>query len=470
MEKIINANNLEYLKNLNDNCIDAVVTDPPYGIAFMNKKWDYNVPSVEFWKEVYRVLKPGGHILSFGGTRTFHRLTVNIEDAGFDIRDTIVWHYGQGFPKSHNISKNLDKKFGAEREVIGKLSGGAYSSENNRGFNEVNKNLNDGRKSTPVRGEDLGNITAPSTDEAKQWDGWGTALKPATELICLAQKPISEKTIVDNVLRWGVGGLNIDGTRVNFASKDDLESQKRAFSPNSSSWNGGKNLKTGKQNFKLSSDGEANPTNNLGRWPANLILSHHPECIETDEIITLNEGKEKEKIIYNKLYNHEFNGSDKKIKTILGEEKIKKYICHDDCPLKIMDEQSGYSKSTDAIRHNKNDVKNEIYNWNKYPKKEFKGKGHSDEGGASRFFYCPKPSPKEKQEGNTHPTVKPIKLMEYLIKMVTPPNGTILDPFGGSGTTGIAAKNLNVNFILIEMDEGYCKIINDRLKNLFKDE
>lgn len=413
MNKIINANNLEYLKTMEDNSIDAVVTDPPYGIAFMNKKWDYNVPTVEFWNEVYRVLKPGGHILSFGGTRTFHRLTVNIEDAGFNIRDTIVWHYGQGFPKSHNISKNLDKK--------------------------------------------------DKSDEAKQWDGWGTALKPATELICLAQKPISEKTIIDNILKWNVGGINIDGTRISLLNNET----KTKGILDLSGIHGG-NLHAGSTTKAIDVWKSTE-----GRFPANLILSHHPECIETDEIITLNEGKKKEKIIYTKSYkkdNHPYHNWNKNPKTILGEEKIKKYICHDDCPLKIMDEQSGTTPILKKQpKRNIKNLKTEQSGFNKNASEYKIQYNYGDTGGASRFFYCPKPSPKEKQEGNTHPTVKPIKLMEYLIKMITPANGIVLDPFGGSGTTALAAKNLNLNYILIEMDKDYCDIINNRIKNLNND-
>jgi len=169
---LLHGDALEELKKLEDNSVDSIVTDPPYGLKFMGKRWDYDVPSIEVWEECLRVLKPGGYLLSFAGTRTQHRMACNIEDAGFEIRDMIAWVYGSGFPKSHNISKALDK--GAERRLI----------------------------------------TAPTTDEAKQWDGWGTALKPALEPITVARKPLSEKTIAKNVLKWGTGGINIDGCRI----------------------------------------------------------------------------------------------------------------------------------------------------------------------------------------------------------------------------------------------------------------
>ena len=179
--KLMLGNNIDKLKELPDNFVDSIVTDPPYGISFMNKKWDYDVPSVEFWKEVYRVLKPGGHILSFGGTRTYHRMVVNIEDAGFEIRDQIMWVYGSGFPKSLNIGKEVDKKLGNEREVIG-IEKGAGSNKFTDGINGLKPEYE-------------------NTKGNSQYEGWGTGLKPANEPICLARKPIEEKTITENVLK-----------------------------------------------------------------------------------------------------------------------------------------------------------------------------------------------------------------------------------------------------------------------------
>jgi DNA modification methylase len=200
INKIYNMDCLEGLKLLPDNSIDSIVTDPPYELGFMGKSWDstgiaYNI---ELWKECLRVLKHGGHLLAFGGTRTYHRMVCAIEDAGFEIRDQMQWIYGSGFPKSMDISKAVDKKFGAEREVVGE-----YQTHDIR-----NNGLMDKKGSMTV------NITKAATPEAKQWDGWGTALKPANEPICVARKPISEKTIADNVLKWGTGGLNIDGCRI----------------------------------------------------------------------------------------------------------------------------------------------------------------------------------------------------------------------------------------------------------------
>jgi DNA modification methylase len=196
--KLMLGNNIDKLKELPDNFVDSIVTDPPYGISFMNKKWDYDVPSVEFWKEVYRVLKPGGHILSFGGTRTYHRMVVNIEDAGFEIRDQIMWVYGSGFPKSHNIGKAVDKIEGKDVPTGKRFN---VSGQEQGGLNQ-NKEL---RSDNP-------NYVKPKYDN--EWEGWGTGLKPANEPICMARKPIEEKTITDNVLKYGTGGINIDGCRI----------------------------------------------------------------------------------------------------------------------------------------------------------------------------------------------------------------------------------------------------------------
>jgi len=207
LNRIYNMDCLEGMKLLDDNSVDSIVTDPPYELGFMGKKWDSTgiAYSVELWKECLRVLKPGGHLLAFGGTRTYHRMACAIEDAGFEIRDQMQWIYGSGFPKSHNISKAIDKKFGAKREVIKTVKG---MGKQNPEWNGTAK----GRKENYYKPEYQ--LTAPATPEAKQWDGWGTALKPAHEPIVVARKPISEKTIAENVLKWGTGGLNIDGCRI----------------------------------------------------------------------------------------------------------------------------------------------------------------------------------------------------------------------------------------------------------------
>ena len=214
------GDNIKLLKKIPDNSVDSIVTDPPYGLSFMNKKWDYDVPSVELWKEVYRVLKPGGHVLSFGGTRTYHRMVVNMEDAGFEIRDQIMWLYAQGFPKSHNIGKAVDKKLGNDREVVGK-----YKHPDGSGDRKAKAAVRSGV--TDMGSKDGVKWNKDITKGETEFEGWGTALKPANEPICLARKPLSEKNVADNVLKWKTGGINIDDCRVEIEGKDDRSAGKR---------------------------------------------------------------------------------------------------------------------------------------------------------------------------------------------------------------------------------------------------
>jgi len=440
--KLMQGDNIESLKKLPENSIDSIVTDPPYGLSFMGKKWDYDVPSVEFWKEVYRVLKPGGHILSFGGTRTYHRMTVNIEDAGFEIRDQIMWLYGSGFPKSHNIGKSVDKLQGNDREVVG-------DNPNHRttaGLLELG--FQDGKASSTI------------TKGQSPYEGWGTALKPANEPICVARKPLSEKTIAENVIKWGTGGINIDGCRVGYTSEADKESAKPG-SLNATGENSMFGLKSG------------NEQNSEGRFPANIIL---------DEIAA-----------------------------------------------ELLDEQSGYLKSGEVKPHHKKNKTANGYQgscYGKFQNEDTTLKGYGDGGGASRFFYQAKVSKAERNMGldgfeekesisqqvvnaggtgaigntnpscqeckgsrfdrgkgvckcdepvwnipknnttkNIHPTVKPVALMSYLCRLVTPPNGIVCDPFMGSGSTGISAQLEGFRFVGMEMDSDYFKIAEARIND-----
>jgi site-specific DNA-methyltransferase (adenine-specific) len=433
--KLMLGDNIESLKKLPENSVDSIVSDPPYGLSFMGKKWDYDVPSVEFWKEVYRVLKPGGHVLSFGGTRTYHRMVVNIEDAGFEIRDQIMWLYGSGFPKSHNIGKAVDKLEGNDREVVG-------DNPNHRktaGLLELG--FQDGKESSTL------------TKGQSQWEGWGTALKPANEPICVARKPLSEKSVAENVLRWGTGGINIDGCRVGTelishgTSKADIR---------------GGSLDGSISGSRPRLQVEEHITE--GRFPANIIL---------DEIA--------------------------------GE---------------LLDQQSGIIKGGKNMEPFMNEAHNDI---KMNSSKVINRKGYEDKGGASRFFYQAKVSKAERNMGlepvevfsgrprredgsviyketdpeewkeamsklprkdktalagseeklqtqstsvkNTHPTVKPVSLMAYLCRLVTPANGIVLDPFMGSGSTGIAARLEGFKFCGMEMDKDYFKIAESRIEN-----
>ena len=425
---ILHGNNLDILPTLPDNSVDSIVTDPPYELGFMGKKWDSSgiAYSVELWTECLRVLKPGGHLLSFGGTRTFHRVAVAIEDAGFEIRDNIAWLYGSGFPKSLDVSKAIDKSAGAEREVIGqKVSpdGTCYAS---RIINARGPSI--GGAAYGEYGNGGGEVTAPSTTEAQQWNGWGTALKPAHEPIIVARKPL-EGTVANNVLTHGTGALNIDGSRI--GTDDNL---------NGGRYSDGKNENDsfvfGKGVNKRSKNDFEQPK---GRWPANIILDEHTAG--------------------------------------------------------LLDEQSGVSKSPATYVRNKGTLEGERVAYaNIGESAGAESLNYGDSGGASRFFYVAKASKRDRNEGleempikrpdnrsstgmgtfeekgvqpqqNFHPTVKPTALMEYLVKLVTPPNGTVLDPFTGSGSTGKAAILNGFSFIGIELTEDYLPIIDARLKH-----
>jgi site-specific DNA-methyltransferase (adenine-specific) len=397
---------LTELKTMEENSVDSIVTDPPYGLAFMGKQWDYDVPSVEIWKECLRVLKPGGHLLSFASSRTYHRMAINIEDAGFEIRDQIMWVYGSGFPKSLDISKKIDKKAGAKRKVIGYSKG--VGVDDDQGYGGIARG-GVGIVQKPI---DIP-ITAPATEDAQKWNGWGTNLKPAHEPIVMARKPIELDTIADNVVKYGTGAINIDASRISY---------------NGEIPNIGGRAKHGRGDgygFKPLEDKiEANVN---GRWPANIMfecICDNPKIVDDKyDIRAYNNYK-------NTFQSYEENDSVK------GEYKITdvetKAIIHTNpnCPCYMLDEQSG-----------------------------------SDKIGASRFFYCPKANKKERGDGNIHPTVKPIALMEYLIKLITPEKGIVLDPFMGSGTTGIAAVGNDFDFIGIEREKEYYKIAKARIKS-----
>jgi DNA modification methylase len=381
--KVFNDDCLNVLREMPDNSVDSIVCDPPYGISFMAKKWDYDVPSVEVWKEALRVLKPGGHALIACGTRTQHRMVCNIEDAGFEIRDVVSWIYGSGFPKSLNISKAIDKAAGAEREVVG-------ISTNSR---DRSKHVVHAMNEIPNKPID---ITAPATDEAKQWDGWGTALKPACEFFTLCRKPLSEKTVAANVLKWGTGGINIDGCRVEGISDSD----KNNFHQNRKTI---KEYKGDDTLYKLGTKKVCSAENPQGRFPANLIHDGSQEVLD-----------------------------------LFPETKSGDFT------------QRGQSANT--VQPNGWKTGDRNY-------KKFKG----DQGSAARFFYVPKASKKDRNEGNNHPTVKPTALMAYLCRLITPTGGVVLDPYMGSGSTGKAAVREGFSFVGIELDPDYYEICKARI-------
>ena len=373
--KILCGDSLEVLKDFEDNYFDSVVTDPPYGISFMSKSWDYDVPQVELWKEVYRVLKPGGYILSFAGSRTYHRMAVNIEDAGFEIRDMLGWLYGSGFPKSHNIGKAVDKLQGNKREVLGKKE--IYGNSPNR----TNFGADD-RKDGKGMGFRAGIIT--ETKGNSPYEGWGTALKPAHEPIVMARKPFNT-SVAENVLTHGTGGINIDECRV---GTEKMKWQKR-----------GKSVNYAKTTFK-DRTGEVNE----GRFPANIIHDGSEEVLEVFE--------ESSRFFY-----------------CAKASKAERNMGLDD-----------FDKKSNAFMATNN------------------GTSGKASKGMERFKTQPK--------ANYHPTVKPIKLMEYLVRLVTPKEGIVLEPFAGSGTTLIACKQQGFNYIGIEREQEYCDIAEARLKGV----
>jgi len=707
---VISGNNIETLKNYPDNYFDSIVTDPPYGLGkepnaeemlrawvdigylevngsgFMGKEWDSFVPQPIFWKEIFRVLKHGGHVVSFFGTRTYDWGCMAIRLGGFEIRDCISWCYGSGFPKSHNISKAIDKMKGAEREVVGKNNYSMPKADNTMGENSYG--ISGGKLANGITAERIvSDITMPSTEEAKQWEGWGSALKPAHEDLVLARKPFqfssdfvylyenivyelklqicqsklfakdvkeifllsqkesqkveldfaqwsvgkpfntkedllvlmdmlqlelnevnttlnivllwlntlvelwnvantyttetesstitelrilkslewesifqnithlknnktnglianvltveslfsvlnlklndilthsakedatlteNEKTFVlnseqivlarkplekalsiaENVLKWGTGGLNIDVSRIK------LEDNYKPINRVNSHHDGSNN-----EWLKLPKLNEDSPSANAnGRFPSNFIMTHHEDC-KCVGIKSIGSGKEGG-------YNYEGNVYDVQgfvpknspnANSNYGEEIVEDWDCVDDCPIKIIDEQSGIlNQQAISKSDNKSGWQNNYVGGGGVNAVE--RKLYLDKGGASRFFYVAKASQWERHYGldnfeeknsassefrpnhlektingengnpygrwkplkNIHPTVKPIKLMQYLIRLVTPPNGIVLDPFAGSGTTGIACKIDGFEFVGLELSEEYTEIANSRIQS-----
>lgn len=405
---------LEVMAELPENSVDTIITDPPYGLTFMGKDWDRGVPGERFWREALRVAKPGACLMAMGGTRTFHRLVCAIEDAGWEVRDTIAWLYGSGFPKSFDISKGIDKQAGAQRERGKPLP---YTNQDIRNNNYDRK---DGVNNRIQNYESL-----PATPAAQLWHGWGTALKPAMELICVAYNP-REGTYVNNALKWGVAGLNIDGGRV-YAEGDDLDELNRGnkrpvgdnYSDNTA--------------FKIQC-ADREQKNATGRFPANVIHDGSDEVTGLFPQTTSGGGDKRGGCQF-------FMNGDKR---------------------------------SEPTNHEPNS------------------------GSAARFFYTAKASRSERNAGlegmeekvgggmkgtedqtlltgsgnirnnkmqNHHPTVKPLALMRYLARLTkTPTGGVVLDPFMGSGTTGMAAVLEGRDFIGIELDPEYLEIAQRRIE------
>lgn len=545
--KLILNDCLLAMREIPDNSVDSIVTDPPYGLSFMGKAWDYDVPSVDIWKEALRVLKPGGYLLSFAGSRTYHRMAVNIEDAGFEIRDMIEWVYGSGFPKSYNIAKGLNKylKTGnASWNGTGDSSGGAL------GYAKLQHKQGYRPNDYSNKHQNKNEITEP---EAKKWNGWGTALKPAHEPIVMARKPLIG-TVVENVMEYGTGGINIDGCRV--------EGEGYSY-PNGCGGSHGSGEIYGTASDEMRK--EPYKSNDLGRFPANLI---HDGSDEVLAVFPNNSArffkvcKDTQKHAIMKVWNDIDVSIAKSNSTItqviekiisitsalvsvppnldllnqnlnaLFVEKsadsieidfVAKLAAIEEIPEDLVSQEE-LQVIQDFITSSKNFTQTQknvgVEKWENTDTIQIiinllklcgyvlratdentsseKREAVVENGELSRFGYFPKASKSERNAGleklkdveqpkiyaqdkwskenmgntpavkrepvkNNHPTVKPIALMQYLVRLVTPPNGTVLDPFMGSGTTGIAAKREGFSFIGIEREPEYVEIARARI-------
>ena len=420
---IYNGDCLEVMETMNKCSVDSVVTDPPYHLTsivkrfgkegsapaqfgtdgafaraskgFMGKEWDGGDIAFQAntWRKCYELLKPGGHLIAFSGSRTYHRMACAIEDAGFEIRDQCIWLYGSGFPKSHNIGKQIDKIQGNEREVVGTIQRGSVKDAIEKGVGYTADPANKNNKAI------FGYGTETVTKGNSEWEGWGTALKPAHEPMVLARKPLSEKSVADNVMKHGTGAINIDGCRVEGQSElSDIDT-------------------TG------------------GRWPSNIM---HDGSEQVQEIFPTTTSTE------------------------VSRQRTHKGIW-----------SAGELAETEQLMP-----------------------AYGDHGNASRYFYCAKTSKDERNFGlhgrksgqyssdgrakeienayqrnksvsaNTHPTVKPVELMRYLVRLVTPKGGLVLDPFMGSGSTGMGAREEDFQFVGIERELEYYEIAKARIKNV----
>lgn len=411
--------------------------------------------------EALRILKPGGHLLSFGGTRTYHRMACAIEDAGFEIRDSVLWLYGSGFPKSLNVAVAIDKAAGAERQVVGQRTDGRYQYEFSEQAKKAMGTVVASESDTGFSGQ-MGQITAPATPEAAQWQGWGTAIKPAHEPIVVARKPLIG-TVAKNVLLHGTGALNIDATRVAYEDGinfDRKQRQQHSGGAVEGAFGAAALIGTEIATYKAG-----------GRWPANVVLSHSEGCVlvgqrgvATGTAVKRNlpdEGADQQINIKarSRRKDDESYGSG-------GRETVPAYRCVPGCPVAELDRQSGVRKAGGKVRGDEpsRTGDNGIYGaWGRV-----ENQPHADTGGASRFFYVAKTSRAERNAGldgerSTHPTVKPVALMRWLCRLVTQPGGVVLDPFMGSGSTGIACVQEGFSFIGIERDPQYFAIAEARI-------
>ena len=371
--QVICGNNIEVLKTLPPNSVDSIVTDPPYGIDFLGKAWDSDTGSIETYQQCYRVLKPGGHLLAFSAARTYHHLAMSVERSGFEIRDQIMWIYGSGFPKSQDIGRQLDKRAGNKKQsnILPQRKEGYLYGTGTTGHYAKCPGCGIDTRKCSCGYRDV------KDDAAKQWSGWGTALKPAHEPIVLARKPVSEKNIADNCLKHGTGALNIAESRV---GDEIVTTMYRVNSEGKSFGYDDKVTWADRGNF-----------DNTGRYPSNVI----------GEI----------------------------------DEPYQKYFY---CPkISRKERHTGFDLTTIPTDPG--------------------GMLENNTGGLYNA------ASKIGNPGNNHPTVKPVELMKYLIRLVTPEGGLVVDPFNGSGSTGMAAVELGYDYLGIDLDPNYVDISLKRI-------
>jgi site-specific DNA-methyltransferase (adenine-specific) len=397
--EILTGDNRDTLKTLEDNSIDAIVTDPPYGIDFLGKSWDANTGAVETYQECLRVLKPGGHILAFSAARTYHHLAVTLEQAGFEIRDQIMWIYSSGFPKAQDVGKQIQKKLGVKQTEKLQSNGPA------NGLARMTFNQSDPDKFAETKFKE----TVVCTDEiAQQWSGWKTSLKPAHEPICMARKPFTGSTR-DNVLKWGVGALNIDASRIPYADQKDIDTYL--------------NNKAGPAERSNANHGEK-----IGMFEGSVGFKNIKKTITPEE---------------------DLPDGGRFPSNVIGEisDEYQKYFY---CPKVSRKERHIGFEDPGAQTRRARDKDGNVLNYAE------KKQGASANVLVEQFQLCDK--------GNNHPTVKPVELMKYLIRLVTPPNSIVLDPFCGSGSTGMAATELGHSFIGCEMNPEYVEIAQKRIQ------
>jgi site-specific DNA-methyltransferase (adenine-specific) len=418
---VYNGDCLEVMDTIEKCSVDSIVTDPPYHLTsivqrfgkedsapaqfgtdgafaraskgFMGKEWDGGDIAFQAntWRKCYELLKPGGHLIAFSGSRTYHRMAVAIEDAGFEIRDQCIWLYGSGFPKSHNIGKEVDKKMGNEREIV---------KTNNRIATSLGNDLNmDGGKA---------NKDYKYTQGNSEWEGWGTALKPAHEPMVLARKPLSEKSVADNVMQHRTGAINIDACRVQCGPDDDIVRPDRTDKQAYNFFRGGNENVTNVRQSAGDPNMSEQEFNDRGRFPSNIM-----------------------------------HNGDTVVENIFPDNSARYF----------------YTAKTNQAERN--------FGLHGFETKQTQGGGggignyQNDVNSASGKFGSEKAPSK-----NTHPTVKPVELMRYLVRLVTPKGGVVLDPFMGSGSTGMGAREEDFNFIGIEKEEEYYEIAKARIKNV----